>query len=258
LAGRSKSSRFSSEDHNDYDSYGLSVRQRVFRELDKNPLLTPSTLRSVLKLDDKTSLQLLANYKTQWRHNYRNMRGLNCLSFHNVRGNARVPVDVSRVEAVKRGWQGTRARNRMLVWKDDFGRLEWFETGLVKVWVRKPATEGKAVQLLANGFTKTELIWDMRVWERVRRSLWFHGATLAVETGVRLPYVCVELLKESNGVKVKMGDASDPTKLEIEFCYPKWAERNERILEQVNEVLKRLFEPSGNLQSKRGDVNYVT
>ena len=258
MAGRSKSSRFSSEDHNDYDGYGLSVRQRVFRELDKNPLLTPSALHSILKVDGKNCLQLLANYKTQWRHNYRNMRGLNCLSFHNVRGNARVPLDVCRVEAVKRGWTGTRARNRMLVRKDDLGRLEWFETGLVKVWVRKPATEGKAVQLLANGFTKTELIWDMRVWERVRRSLRFHGATLAVETGVHLPYVCVELLKESNGVKVKMGDASDPTKLEIEFCYPKWAERNERLLEQMHDVLKRLSDPSSTSQLKRGDVDYVT
>jgi hypothetical protein len=152
-------------------------------------------------------------------------------------------LDVCRVEAVKRGWFATRARNRMLVWKDRLGRLEWFETGLVKVWVRKPASEGKVVQLLANGFTKTELIWDMHVWERVRRSLKFHGATLAVETGVRLPYVCVELLKESNGVKVKMGDASDPTKLEIEFCYPKWAERNERLFEQLNGTLRRILEP---------------
>jgi hypothetical protein len=98
----------------------------------------------------------------------------------------------------------------------------------------------------------------MRVWERVRRSLWFHGATLAVETGVHLPYVCVELLKESNGVKVKMGDASDPTKLEIEFCYPKWAERNERLLEQMHDVLKRLSDSSSTSQLKRGNVDYVT
>jgi len=257
LAG-ARGSRDSEKGYNDYGSYGDSVRQCVFHELDKNSILTPFQICRILRLDHKHWRQTIANYKTQWRHNYRNRRGLNCLSFHNVHGNARVPVDVCRVEAVKRGWVGTRARNRMLVWKDDLGRLEWFETGLVKVWVRKPVTEGKAVQLLANGFTKTELIWDMRVWERVRRSLWFHGATLAVETGVHLPYVCVELLKESNGVKVKMGDASDPTKLEIEFCYPKWAERNERLLEQMHDVLKRLSDPSSTSQLKRGNVDYVT
>jgi len=244
LAGRSRESS-SRVDHNDYDGYGESLRHRVFCELDKNPLLTPLALRRILRFDRGVSLQLLANYKNQWRHNYRNMRGLKCLSFHNARANAVVPRDVSRVEAVRCNWLVTRARNRMLVWRDELGRLEWFETGFVKVWVRKPATEGKAVQLLANGFTKTELIWDMRVWERVRRSLVLHGATLAVETGVRLPYVCVELLKESNGVKVKMGDLTDPTKLEIEFCYPKWAQRNEQILGQLAEVLKSLYNLNG-------------
>ncbi len=241
MADRSRKSS-SRAGHNDYDGYGESLRQRVFCELDKNPLLTPSGLRRILRLDRGVSLQVLANYKTQWRHNYRNMQGLKCLSFHNARANAVVPKDVSRVEAVRRGWLPTRAKNRMIIWKDGLGRLEWFETGFVKVWVRKPATEGKAVQLLANGFTKTELIWDMRVWEKVRRSLVLHGATLAVETGVRLPYVNVELLKESNGVKVKMGDVSDPTKLEIEFCYPKWAQRNEHLLGQLAEILKGIYD----------------
>jgi hypothetical protein len=256
LAGAQDRRRFSSASPNDYVGYGVSLRQRVFRELDKNPLLTPLTLRSILRLDGKRCLQVLANYKTDWRRNYRNMRGLNCLSFHNVHGNVRVPLDVSRVDAVKRGWVGTRARNRMFIWKDDLGRLEWFETGLVKVWVRKPATEGKAVQLLANGFTKTELIWDMRVWEKVRRSLWFYGATLAIETGVHLPYVCVDLLRESNGVKVKMGDASDPTKLEIDFCYPKWAERNETLFEQITEILAQVLGSNHNNSLPRED-DYV-
>lgn len=246
MVAHSHNSKFSVSSPNDYDSYGESIRQQVFRELDKDPLLTPSNLKAILKIDGKNVLQLLANYKTQWRHNYRNMQGLKCLSFHGVHGNARVPLDVCRVRAVERGWAVTRARNRMIVWRDDLGRLEWFETGLVKIWVKKPATEGKAVQLLANGFTRTELIWDMRMWDQVRRSLWLHGATLAVETGVHLPYVCVDLLKESNGVKVKMGDLTDPTKLEIEFCYPKWAERNERLLLEFGDILKRLFDLGGN------------
>jgi hypothetical protein len=141
----------------------------------------------------------------------------------------------------------------MLVWRDELGRLEWFETGFVKVWVRKPATEGKAVQLLANGFTKTELICDMRVWEKVRRSLDLHGATLTVETGVHLPYVCVDLLKESNGVKFKMGDVTDPTKAEIEFCYPKWAEKNEILFDQLTGLLKQL---GGDVRGKPIGVDY--
>ena len=35
-----------------------------------------------------------------------------------------------------------------------------------------------------------------------------------------------------------MGDLSDPNSLEIEFVYPDWAERNERILEQNKRALE--------------------
>ena len=61
-----------------------------------------------------------------------------------------------------------------------------------------------------------------------------------LDTGIRLPYHKVELLKEGNGVVVKMGDSSDPTALEIEFCYPDWAERNE-IAIKVNSSMIEVF-----------------
>jgi len=53
--------------------------------------------------------------------------------------------------------------------------------------------------------------------------------------------VKIELLKDSNGVVVKMGDISNPTALEIEFCYPRWAEKNELLFEQLNRLLSELF-----------------
>jgi len=260
LAGAQDRRRFSSVSPNDYDGYGESLRQRVFRELDKNPLLTPSTLRSVLKLDDKMSLQLLANYKTQWRHNYRNERGSKCSS-HAWRGWCYLPNGGPagiRTRAVEVGWRLSRARNRWLLWKDRLGRLQWFETGRVNLYVRKPANLGKAYQLICNAFSFTGLITDMKVLEEVLSGLRFKGAHYVFPVGQRLPKLTIDLFQKSNGIVIKVGDDTHPDSLEVLATYPDWAERNERILEQVNEVLKRLFEPSGNLQSKRGDVNYVT
>jgi hypothetical protein len=54
---------------------------------------------------------------------------------------------------------------------------------------------------------------------------------------------------------IKVGDNTHPDSLEVLATYPDWAERNERTLEQLNDVLKRLFEPQG-LQLKK-DVDYV-
>lgn len=235
----------SSTTPNDYDSYGYSLRQRVFRELDKNPLLTPSTLRSVLKLNDKTSLQLLANYKTQWRHNYRNEHGSKC-SLHGWRGWCFLPGDLNcriRSGAVGVGWVQSRARNRWLLWKDRLGRLQWFESGRVNLYVRKPANLGKAYQLVCNGFSFTGLITDMKVLEKVLASVRFKGAHYVFATEQRLPRLTIDLFAKSNGVIIKVGDASHPNSVEVVAFYPDWAERNERLFEQLNETLKRLLEP---------------
>jgi hypothetical protein len=98
----------------------------------------------------------------------------------------------------------------------------------------------------------------MKVLEEVLSGLHFKGAHYVFPVGQRLPKLTIDLFQKSNGIVIKVGDDTHPDSLEVLATYPDWAERNERILEQVNEVLKRLFEPSGNLQSKRGDVNYVT
>ena len=237
LAGAKDRKRFYSVDHNDYDGYGESLRQRVFREFDKNPLLTPSTLRSVLKLDDRTSLQVLANYKTQWRHNYRNERGLKC-STHAWRGWCCLPKGLGgiRTRAVEVGWKLSRARNRWLLWKDRLGRLQWFETGRVNLYVRKPANLGKAYQLICNGLSFTGLVTDMKVLEEILKGVRFKGAHYVFPMGQALPKLTIDLFQKSNGLVIKVGDDTHPDSLEVLATYPDWAERNERLFEQLNET----------------------
>ena len=92
------------------------------------------------------------------------------------------PEGLDRVEAVKQGWVQTRAKNRYLLWKDRLGRLEWHESRRIRVWLKKPANEGKALQLLANGFLRTGLIFDIRYFSKWAATLRFKGASAVIET----------------------------------------------------------------------------
>jgi hypothetical protein len=49
---------------------------------------------------------------------------------------------------------------------------------------------------------------------------------------------------KSNGVIVKVGDTWHPNSVEVIACYPDWAERNERVLEQLSDTLRQLFSPT--------------
>jgi hypothetical protein len=114
----------------------------------------------------------------------------------------------------------------------------------VNLYVRKPANLGKAYQLVCNGFSFTGLITDVKVLERVLASVRFKGAHYVFATEERLPRFTIDLFARSNGVVIKVGDASHPNAVEVIAYYPDWAERNERLFEKLNETLKRLFESS--------------
>ncbi len=57
-------------------------------------------------------------------------------------------------------------------------------------------------------------------------------------TEQRLPRLVIDLLARSNGVIIKVGDASHPNEVEVVSCYPDWAERNERLPQNLREFLR--------------------
>lgn len=215
-----------------------TLRQQVFSELQKNPLLTAKSLCKLLNLPYPKYQAYVANLRSLWKSNYKNELGSKC-SFHGVFGWCVVPLGVVRSGAVGVGWVLSGARNRGLVWRDVLGRLVWFETGRVNVFVRRPASKGKAYQLLCNGFSFTKLITDFAILERLLLSLRFKGAHAVFDIGERLPYKVIDLFKLSNGVKIKLGDLSHPTAVEVEFCYPDWCERNEKLIGEFVGLLKQ-------------------
>jgi len=149
----------------------------------------------------------------------------------------------------------TRARNRWLLWKDRLGRLQWFETGRVNLFVRKPANLGKAYQLVCNGFSFTGLVTDIKVLEQVLASVRFKGAHYVFATGQRLPRLTIDLFAKSNGVIIKVGDRSHPHAVEVVACYPDWGERCEAAVQRFIQVLENLSSGPSINQKK---VDYVS
>lgn len=182
----------------------------------------------------------IKQYRYQYRKSQWKIRqGLKHLSFHNTRFFGYSLKDLNRKDpgvldqAVEGGWIQTRMKNRALLWKDPLrGRLLWFETGRITGHCKKPANKGKIMQLLANAFFKSDLIPDINLFHLWADSFRLKGSHLVYDTGETLPYARIELLKDSNGVIAVLGDKSHPTSIEIQFCYPDWAEKNEIILNQ--------------------------
>ena len=222
---------------NSENSYNKSVRQRVFDFLDENPLLTSKLICKTLELSYKDYASYVNNLKYSWKSNNENEQGSKCSSVHGWRGWCCVPGFVNRESAVGFGWIKTNARNRWLLWKDKTGRMQWFETGRVEVYVRQPANLGKAKQLVCNGFSKTGLIENIQLLEQVFGSLKFRGAHYVFNTGQSLPKLTIDAFSKSNGLIIKVGDKSHPGAVEVISCYPDWAERNELMLEKLMDLL---------------------
>jgi len=214
-----------------------SIRSQTFKLLDRNHELKAKMLCKLLDLPYKKYSETIRRYRSDWKREYRNRQGLKCLSFHAMRYWLYALKSMSFDVALRGGWVQSRAKNKMLIFRNDLGRIEWFRTGRVNIWVRKPASRGKLLQLLAYGFSWTGVVDDVRVFE-----LWAgsaipktnakkKGGHLVYDTGERLPYAKIGVLKDSNGVVVKTGDVSHPTAIEVEFCYPDWAERLEKLME---------------------------
>ena len=135
--------------------------------------------------------------------------------------------------------------------------MMWFETNRINLYVRKPATLGKAYQLVCNGFSFTGLITDIKVLEQVLGTVRFKGAHYVFATKQRLPRLTIDLFSKDNGIVIKVGDRSHPNSVEVVACYPDWAERNEKLFKQAVEVLDRLVPLNRDSHEKKA-ADYVT
>lgn len=223
-------------------SENQTIKERVLRQLKKNPLLTAKPLCKLLDLNYDNYGDYVANIRSQWKISLRFGQGSKVqmpASFHKARGWVYVDrLDLDRGVARERGWILSGSKNRALIWKDPLGRMEWFETGRVNLIIYPPALKGNVYQLFCNGFSMTELIPSPTLLGVLLKKIRLKAAHAVFETSQKLPYMVIDLFKLSSGIVIRSGDSSHRTAIEVEFCYPDFAEQNERLLRQILKILQ--------------------
>lgn len=221
----------------------VSLRQRVFKLLDKNPMLTAPALCKNLGLSHEKHSHYVRNLRSHWRQMVTIGQGSFC-SF-SWKGWVNLPKATGpglRAAAVKAGWVQTRALNKWLLWRDPLGRLQWFETGRVNIHLRGPTSTGRLAQVLANAFYRTGLISDMDAFEKFRKSARSRGdRVLYDDLGPGKHAGRKRLVQLVPGVYSPMDPAMDQS-----ICIPDWAERNveaRRDLEKTLEDLAKQRKP---------------
>lgn len=242
----------SSDTQKQYRNEGIpsSIQSQVFRLLDENPLFSPRRLCQILSLPYKQYRNYVTKLRSNWKYYHRDDSGSKCSSVHRWRGFTAIPkeVKIDRRVAVEKGvWLPSRNKNRALLFKNGLGRLVWFETGRVNLFVRSPGNLGKAKALLGRGFLETELITDIRVFEDLCDRIRF-GFHAVYETNQRLPKLTITDFYDSNSFILKSGDRTHPHAYEIIVEYRRQFEKVEALIDRLGEVLgspespKRLIE----------------
>jgi len=212
-----------------------SLRRSVFSLLDNDPYLTAKTICEMLGLPYKEKYRYLNKLKSDWKSNHENKQGSNCSSVHAWSGCCHVPQYVDRDLALKVGWKPTKAKNHWLLWKDEsgIGRMMWFESGRVNLYVTSPVNLGKVKQLVSNGFGFTGLIFSDKVMLQVQETIHHYGSHHVFDVGSPLPKKTVKDFEKSHGITIKIGDMSHPKSVEVEAHVPDWAERLTFSLERI-------------------------
>ena len=240
-----------------------SIKSRVFDLLDKNPLLSAKMICKLLELQYEDYKQYMWFLRSKWKTLVEKQIRSKCQkpAFH--KPSAWVYVDklgLKVSDAIERGWIQTRAKNRYLIFRSPgYGHMKWYPTtGRVNIHTRKPHLRGRLFQLFCNGFSLNGLIDSMQILNKLLKSIRLKAASAVFDTPERLPYMEIKMFKLDNGVIIKMGDRSHPHAIEIEFCYPDWAEKNERLLGELTRMLKGEPQKPKKLDDEKGSPFYVS
>lgn len=222
--------RGSSTESTEYEEYS-SGRGAVFSFLSHNPRLSVMDLEQ--KLREKGFLlkrQTIKNYKTEWfRVKAYSENGV-VPSLHNGLGKleSEFSADLWK-EAPAYGWRISKNRNCERLWSKSGIHVFWSRNGMVRFSFKGSRPRGHLLGvfshafwllLLSTGKSERELSDYLKdVFEKKYREY----AHFAWETGQPQPKMTINHFSKSLGLKIKLGDSSHPTSLEIEQREPPWA-----------------------------------
>lgn len=226
------------------DSENNSLKRQIWKKLDENPLLSPKELAKLLDLPYKQYRNYITKERSNWKYYHESERGSKCSSFHCYKAKVRMDKGLSDELRGKLhfgapglfvgfGWRLSRSRNRFLEWRGRYGRVVWFETGSVRLFVKKPGNLGKAKQLFCDAFISTGLLTDLRVFSPILDKISPKSCHFTYETPQRLPMVTIADFAESHGITIKVGDRSHPNAVEV---IAEFTRKQDEIEEKVSYV----------------------
>lgn len=233
---------------------GCNIKRDVWKLLDEDPLLTASKLAKLLGLPYKQYRNYLTKLRSDWKYYHESERGSKCSNFHCYKAKVRfdrVLSDDLRGKLdfrggagcfVGYGWRLSNARNRFLVSQKKLGRVVWFETGSVRLFVKKPGNLGRAKQLFCDAFINTGLLTDVAVFNPVLERISPKSCHFPYETPQRLPYVVITDFAQSHGVTIKVGDRSHPNAIEV---IAEFTTKQDEIEEKVSYIFEAFQAVSG-------------
>jgi hypothetical protein len=266
----------STRDLNSYckSSNSNNIRKQVFDLLDgkgdsgqSNPLLSPKKICKLLGLSYKQYHNYVSKTKWEWKYYYKNERGSKCSNFHCFKAKGKLDLPLSQalrqvvgVEIEKFGsgfgWFPSKAKNRFWIWRGKLGRVTWFETGSVRLHVRRPGNLGKAKQLFCDAFANSGLVSDIKLINPVLAGIRPKSGHFPYSSGERLPYMVIRDFEQSHGIVIKVGDRTHPDAVEVIASFSDvWDDalskleklekselRNAEILAKVSGILSNLFD----------------
>ena len=230
------------------------IKQNVFDLLKKNLTYSTRKICQLLHLNYNDYKRYIWFLRSKYKKQLKFGLGLKGLKTHHWHGFLYSLKSLNNKQgwkkALQKGWIQSKSKNHLIYWKEKRGRLEWFRTGRINIWVNKPVSLGKFKQLMANAFFSLDLINDIRVFTKWISTMKQKSAHYVFETNQPLPYNKIILFRETNGVVIKTGDKSHPSSIEIEVSLPDWVERiellteqNIRVLEQFSKFMASLSQP---------------
>jgi len=273
VVGNSSDSNIQGDGHHSYLCYQQNKRRTVFTFLDKDPLLTASSLAQMIGIpikERKKEQVYLKKLKYEWKGNHENQRGsIRSIpdDFHNAFYKGALPLNNANdvflklrslvfgygsTDFIAGAWVPTKSKNKYLLYKSRLGRIRLFTNGTVEIFVRKPVSDGKCMQLFCDAFTKTNLVDSIKIVDDFQKGLMrrFHAT---VDTGQRLPYVKVTAFQDTHNLTMVLGDRSHPTSIEFQVGYNKEVQSVRDLVDHFGSFFKNLQESNGSSTAR--DLN---
>ncbi len=204
----------------DYTSEERTLKEKTFTVYSQNPKIKAKQVCSVYNISYKEHGQTINNYLSEFRSNLKNghipSEPKNSPHCRKWVWNKVLFNDNRKSEALCNGWKQSKNRNRMLVFRNGLGSVQWFETGTVNVFPKGSSKLADAKTLLCRAFSWLDPMELSSLCDGSFREV---GKHWVFDVGVDLPKFKLDSFKKTHGLTIK-SDGSHPGKLEVEETVP--------------------------------------